>query len=47
MANRSYPNEVIAVIFRDMTLLTTRFDHASLLAMAIFLAYLLIPVWTG
>ena len=47
MANRSYPIGFCAVIVAGMNLLSTRFDRVSLLALGIFLAYLLIPVFAA
>ena len=47
MANRSCPIALCAGSLRGMNLLSTRFDRVSLLAMGIFLAYLLIPAFAG
>ena len=47
MAYPSYPNPLFGAMVRGMTVLTTRFDRASLLALGIFLAYLLIPAYVG
>ena len=47
IANGSYPNPPCAAIFPAMNLLSTRLDRTSLLAIGVFLAYLLLPYWAA
>ena len=47
MVYLSSPSPLFGAMVGAMTVLTTRFDRASLLALVIFLAYLLIPAYVG